>query len=75
MDIRERIIENLAGRVAPVAFFVALKGVEEEGPAELEQMRREGIVEAVGALGEERRGGTGLFRLTMKWTNRDLDFG
>ncbi len=74
MNVRQRILQNLENRVSPVTLFITLKGVENDGGREeLAQMKREGIVENVDAFGNSSRiEGSGLYRLTLAWTNRGI---
>ncbi len=72
--VRERILENLEGRVYPVCLPTVIRGVETEGMDELKRMLKEHIIESTDAFGGSRGEPVGLFRLTITWTNRNCKF-
>lgn len=71
-EVRARIVQNLEGRVSPVGLHAAINGVEERGIVELKEMVRDRIVETVNPFGCSRDPG-GLYRLTITWTNRNIN--
>ena len=68
MNAKNRILDNLAGRVHGVNMLVATHGLtwDEARPA-LEELRREGFVRCTNFDNVE---GMGLYQLTLKGHNR-----